>query len=372
MVIYVVLFLLLAGLSVLDLTAVPVVYKRLTFVTSVLLLIAVSSIRWETGPDWDAYANFFERIDYFVYEADINFFEPGFTLLNLAAVRLGVSYALFMAVMAAVTIGLKAIVFDRQPGISFILMFLYYCYYLADIAFVRQFTAVSIVLFGLSFVQQRRLWPFLACVAIATSIHVSAILFVLAYWIYPMRLVDRTLYVVLAVGFLIGLAGVSGWAIDLVVRTVGVDAVVAEKLLQYDESGLETSHANPYLSYALGILKRAFILPLLIVGQRYVDKGIEPVYRGMVNLLVFGNLIYFMFILAVPVVTRLALPFLYMEIFLLSYLLVSVESFKIRVLFFLALAAFGVFRLYLFMAPYMDMYVPFQTIFDETYNPFRY
>lgn len=372
MVIYIIVFIVLSLLNVMDLVKVNLLYKRMLFAIVIVLLILISGIRWETGPDWDSYYYFYHDIEHFVYNSTLNFFEPGFTYLNLLSSRLGLSYTAFLFFFAVATIGLKGVVFNRHHSILFILLFLYYCYYLADVLSVRQFTAVSICLFGLQYIEGRKFLPFLCCIVLAISIHISTVFFLLAYWLYRFRCSDKTLYALLVVGFMVGLIGISGWAIQLAVNLIGVDAATAEKLLLYGDEGLETSHANPYLSYALGILKRVFILPLLIYGGRYVSLAVLPKYRGYLNLLIFGNIIYFIFILSVPVITRLALPFLYMEIFLLAYFLTSLNDFKIRVFILILIVVFGAFRLYLFMSPYMDLYVPFQTIFDEVYDPFRY
>ncbi|SEL59270.1 EpsG family protein [Parapedobacter koreensis] len=372
MAIYIIIFLLLAVFCVLDLVEVDEHHKKLLFSCIIILLIIVGGIRWDTGPDWNSYYTFYDNITHFVYGSEVNLFEPGFTYINLFMSRLDWSYTVVLFFWAVVTIGLKGLVFSRHTPILFILLFLYYCYYLADILSVRQFTAVSICLCGLKYIETKRFWAFAILIVLASLIHVSSILFLIAYWLYHFKWSDLWRYILLIAGFLIGLVGISGWAIELVVRLVGVEASMAEKLLQYGDEGLETSHTNPYLSYALGILKRAFILPLLIYGKKYVSKRIRFRYEGFLNLLIFGNMIYFIFILSVPVVTRLALPFLYLEIFLLAYLLTSLNDFKLKAFFLFLLTIFGAFRLYLFMSPYMDLYVPFHTVFDEFYDPLRY
>src|SRR5690606_21147550 len=236
---------------------------------------------------------------------------------------------------------------------------LYYTYYLADIIAVRQFTAVALCLFSLKFIEQRRFWPFAVIVVLATTIHVSSLFFLVAYWLFWFRLSDQLLFIGLLAGFLIGLVDISSLLVNLVVRLVGVDASVADKVVRYGDERLETSHANPYMSYALGFVKRAFILPVLIAGSRIVPPRDEWWYSGQLNLLVLGNIIYFVFILNVPVITRLALPFLYMEIFLLASLVSSVKDIRLRVLAILCVIVFGAVRLYLFMVAYWDLYMPF-------------
>lgn len=346
--------------------------KRITFVGVVLLLVFISAIRWQTGPDWDSYVNFYERIDEFLSGPALNFFEPGYTAINWAFSAMGAPYTAMLAFLAMITIGIKGIVFLRYPRILFLLLFLYYAYYLADIISVRQFTAVALCLFSLKYIEKRHFWCFLVTVLVATTIHVSSLFFIVAYWLYWVRLSDNLLYTGLILGFAMGLVDITSWLVNLVVSVVGVDASIADKVLRYDDEGLETSHANPYISYALGLLKRALILPVLIAGRRIIPGEDEGWYSGQLNLLVFGNIIYFVFVLNVPVITRLALPFLYMEIFLLASLVSSIKDIKLRILAVLFVIVFGALRLYMFMAPYWDLYVPFQTIFDKNHLLNRY
>lgn len=371
--IYIALFVVLAILTVLDLVGDDRYWiKRGTFIGMVLLLIFISSIRWQTGPDWDSYINFYERIDEFLSGPAINFFEPGYTVINWAFSTTGAPYTAMLAFLAVITIGVKGVVFLRYPRILFLLLFLYYAYYLADMISVRQFTAVAFCLFSLKYIEERRFWYFLVTIVAATTIHVSSLFFIVAYWLYWVRLSDNLLYTGLFLGFAIGLIDITSWLVNVVVSVVGVDAAIADKVLRYDDEGLETSHANPYISYVLGLLKRALVLPILIAGRRIIPHKDEGWYSGQLNLLVLGNIIYFVFILNVPVITRLALPFLYMEIFLLASLVSSVKDIKIRILAILVVIVFGAVRLYMFMVPYWDLYVPFQTIFDKSHLLNRY
>src|SRR5690606_30586688 len=170
--IYIIIFFLLSVLSMLDLVEVDHLYKKTLFAVILMLLVVISGLRWETGPDWDSYYYFYEDIERVVHSSTQNFFEPGFTSLNLFFSRLGLSYTTFLFFFAVITIGLKGLVFGRHRSILFILLFLYYCYYLADILSVRQFTAVSICLFGLQYIESRKFLPFLCCILLAVSIHV--------------------------------------------------------------------------------------------------------------------------------------------------------------------------------------------------------
>jgi hypothetical protein len=371
--VYIGLFILLALLAPLDLVnADQQATKRKIFYGVILLLILLSSIRWETGPDWDSYHNFYTEIDQFVAHPETNFFEPGFTAINYSFHWMGLPYSVLLTFFAIITIGLKSLVFMRHGRMLFILLFLYFSYYLADVLSVRQFMAVSINLFAFTYIERRKLLPFLLLTALSVSIHIASLLFFLAYWIYHIRLTNRTMILALCTSLLLGLIDFTTPLIELFARSLGIDSVFIDKVLRYGEEGLDTSHANPYISYALGVLKRSFILPLLFLGRKWVKPIYLDRYQSYLQMLVVGNLIYFVFILTIPVITRLALPFLYMEIFLLGYLVISVKDWHLKVGMIAALILFGAFRLYLFMLPYMDLYQPFQTIFTQKllYNRF--
>lgn len=371
--VYIGLFILLAMLAPLDLVGNDQqATKRKIFYGILLLLIVISSIRWETGPDWDSYHNFYTEIDQFVADPETNFFEPGFTAINYLFHWMGMPYSVLLTFFAVITIGLKGLVFLRHGRMLFILLFLYFSYYLADVLSVRQFMAVSINLFSLSFIERRKIWPFLLCTVLAVSIHIASLLFFMAYWLYHVRLSNRVMIWALAVSLVLGLIDFATPLIEIFARLTGVDSIFIDKVLKYGEEGLDTSHANPYVSYALGVLKRSFILPILFIARKWIKPMYIARYQSYLQLLVFGNILYFIFILTIPVITRLALPFLYLEIFLLGYMVISAKDWHLKVGMIAALLLFGGFRLYMFMLPYMDLYQPFQTIFTQKllYNRF--
>ena len=371
--VYIGLFILLAVLAPLDLVNVDQqAAKRKIFYSVILFLILVSSIRWETGPDWDSYYNFYTEIDQFVDNPETNFFEPGFTAINYLFHQMELPYSVLLTFFAIVTIGLKSLVFMRHGKMLFILLFLYFCYYLADVLSVRQFMAVSINLFSLIYVERRKIWPFLILTVLSVSIHIASLLFFLTYWLYHARIPNRYMIWGLLASLMLGLIDFATPLVELFAQMTGIDSIFIDKVLRYGEEGLDTSHTNPYVSYLLGVVKRSFILPVLFLGRKWIKPEFKSRYQSYLQLLVAGNMIYFVFILTIPVITRLALPFLYLEIFMLGYLVISAKDWYLKIGMIAALILFGGFRLYMFMLPYMDLYQPFQTIFTKTllYNRF--
>lgn len=362
--IYCILFVLLASFAVLDLVKDADWPKTWVFGVSVVSLVFISGIRWDTGPDWQSYFDFYRDIVLYAkgpWRA-ANFMEPGYTSLNLLIHGLGFSYTGFLIVLAVITIGLKAGVFYRHRDIMVICLFLYFCYYLGDIASVRQFTAVSITLLATMFIINRKPLWFVLLVLVACSIHISSILFLGAYWIYYRPHSRTLLFLVLILAFILGITHVADYAVSLGAKLLSGSSDVAAKLMTYQKQGVEST-PNYYFSFLLGTLKRIIVLPLFILAINFIKEKYKSRYTGYLNLLVFGNAVYFLFALSIPVIQRLSVPFLIFEIFLWGYLLVSISDIKLRYASYLLVVLFGAFRLYSFISPYKEFYIPFKTIF---------
>lgn len=359
--IYIIIFLILACTAVLDLVIAPKSIRYGVLTAILLMLVTVSGVRWEVGPDWGSYHSFF--VDYELYRDGIyiNMLEPGYTWLNGVVKYYSNSYTVFVFVIAILTIGLKFSVIVKHSRIIFIVIFFYYCYYLADLASVRQFTALSLTLISSLFIIRRQ--PFLFClfVVLAISIHISSIAYLGAYWIYHKKFSNKFLAIMLIASFIIGFLNLSGMILEKAIGLLGSSSIYAEKLLRYSDSGVDSANGNPYISFLMGALKRALIIPVLFYYRERVNSEDYDKYRGYLNLLVAGNVIYFLFIISFPEITRLSVSYLYFEIFLLGFALVSIKDRNLQVAAFCLMILFGAFRLYSFMSPFMELYLPYKT-----------
>lgn len=363
---YIIIFLILAVLTLLDLVEDKGILKAVSFWSIIASLIFLSSIRWETGPDWESYLYFFRDINLYTSTPGLNLIEPGYTLLNLWVASISNNYTVLLTLLAILTIGIKANVFFKHREIMMISLFLYYCYYLADIASVRQFLAISITLFSTRFILNKKVLPFILLVLAAVSIHISAVVFFFAYPLYHIRYSRYFLIGCIGFSFVLGMINISEIIVERMVALFGLNSGTAEKLLRYGDQGIESTN-SPYMSFLLGFAKRVIVLPLFIFSVHTIRSEFQSKYKGYLNLLIFGNVIYFLFALSIPVITRLSVYFLIYELFLWAYLLISIKDLRLKFLMLALVILFGAFRLYSFIAPYKDLYVPFQTIFDSHY-----
>ncbi|MEH6305200.1 EpsG family protein [Olivibacter sp. CPCC 100613] len=355
----------LGAFALLDLVKNAEKIKHLIFWFFVLVLIFISSIRWNVGTDWYAYTDYFSKVENYVEKPETNMMERGFTYLNYVVKLFTDNYSVLLTLMAVLTIGLKAGFIYKHKNILLLSLFLYFCYYMADIFAVRQYLAISITLWSISYITKRRFIPFIAIIVFASLIHITAIFFIFAYWIYPMRFSPKLIYCSLLFALVLGFVDIGGLLVRLAMHIAGVDSRVGEKLLFYNEETLDMT-GNPYVAFAIGVAKRAIFIPVFIVFQPYVAQIDRPKYTGYLNLLVFGNLIYFLFMVSLPVMARLSTGFLLFEIFVLAYLVFYLKDKSLRLVAFLVLLLFGAFRLYNLISVYYNLYVPFETIFAPT------
>lgn len=361
--IYIALYLVLVLFALLDLLKNGNQVKPLVYWMSIFLLIFISSIRWNVGTDWYSYIEFFSNIQTYVAHPELNMMERGFTYLNYAAASLNMGYTPMLSLMAILMIGIKAKVIFEHRQIMMISLFLYYCYFFADIFGVRQSLAISLTLYSIRFIIDRRFVAFLIVVLLASSIHITAIFFIFSYWVYHIKYSPKLLYSVLLLALLLGFMDIGGFAVETALNIVGIDSRVGEKLKIYGSDGMETAQGNPYIAFAVGVAKRALFLPLFISCQRFISPAHRSRYTGYLNLLIFGNIIYLLFMISLPVIARLSTGFLLFEIFILGYLVITVQNKWLRMLAFLLVMLFGAFRLYNLIAVYWDLYIPFETIF---------
>ncbi|HWV73119.1 MAG TPA: EpsG family protein, partial [Pseudosphingobacterium sp.] len=322
----------------------------------------ISSVRWNVGTDWYSYSDFYR--DILMYHSNPhNYMETGFTYYNLFFHYLGAPYSMLLAVSACLMIGLKAKVFFDHKKVMMLCLFLFYCYYLADIFGVRQYLAIALCVYSIRYIEKQRFVPFLVIILLATSIHVTSIVFLLSYWLYKLKYSLLLLYFSLVLAFIGGFFDLGTKVAELVMHLAGVDSRVGTKLTSYLKYTDEYVPGNPYINYAVGVLKRALFIPLFVYRQRFIGEADRPKYTGYLNLLVFGNIIYLFFSLSMPMIARLSTDFLFFEIFVLAYTLQSFKKNKIKLLFFLLVLLFGAFRLYNLMSVYWDLYMPSETIF---------
>lgn len=166
---------------------------------------------FSVGQDTIAYYIGFQNFESMSFAEVISFeWEPGYNLSNWIVAKLGGDFHLFLLIVGAFIYYsfLRFIYYYSENVWLSVVAFIAFGYYFGSLHILRQYIAISIILYSYPFIQQRRLIPFLLTVAIASSFHLSAILFVVTWFLCRKKLSNKRIIIsfgiCIAVAFLIG------------------------------------------------------------------------------------------------------------------------------------------------------------------------
>jgi hypothetical protein len=357
--IYILIFLIFLLLTTIDLFNSKLRYFSY-FICAVILII-FGTLRWETGPDWLSYKNFFilnESLDNYLDGG----FEIGFTYLNYFVKNFSESYSVMLFFICSIALLSKSIfVLKKIDNVVFVI-FGFYCFFLGDSFPVRQSMAVGILLMSTVFIIDKKKIYFLLCVVLAATIHITALFFIFAYPIFHLRWSNKKIIYFFLGSILIGLIKLPILVLSKL-SSVGDLGFVTSKLLYYLEDGADQNTLNNPVNFIVSMIRRLLIFtPLFLCRKRC--ETYDPNYRGYLNLLCFGNAIFFTFCTSIEVFIRMAVYFFIYEIFLLAIILKVYWPTKAGVWVYMLLVFYFGIKLYGVLSAFWDLYIPYYSIFE--------
>ena len=210
--------------------------RRFTIVITLILFI-FSFIRWERGPDWLSYYNTFQVTlpwdftDY--YGAN---FEFGYFLLNVLTKSIFDNYTVLLFIYACIlfyfhTAGILQ--FTKYPVTALLIS---WAMGFAGMYFVRSGIAIAILFFSIKYIQQRKFFKFIFFLILGAMFHRSVFLFIIAYFIFPLKISPRVMILSIIGAIICGFL-ISRMLLSLVSGAVG--GIIEYKLNAYlgDEQG---------------------------------------------------------------------------------------------------------------------------------------
>ena len=316
-------------------------FVKVTYVGICLFLFILSFLRWETGTDWINYYNYFKYIFDLPYELDI--FEIGFRALNYS--------------IRYLTDAIKKL--SPFPILS--LTFLY-ASQLGNILFVRQWIAIAILFYSITYIQKNKFIPFIALVLIASSIHRSALIFIISWWIFKINI--STKKILLSLCLTIFLSYIIESFLFSFLGSIGMRVIQARLSIYMDDSynsGLK-ENINFTLVLIKGFINRAFIL--FISLYIYIKNSENKILRGYINLYWLGCILFFSLISISPALARLAYYFDFIQVILISYIMLfSFRTITNRIIALIILGIYMLFRLNQFLnGPYSEELIPYKFV----------
>lgn len=319
-------------------------------------VILAAGLRWDTGTDWSTYRYYFVSIESrnwgssgmeIGYEILVRFFHYFFNGEQTP-------FLLFTA-FAIVTITYTALF--KASKFPLFSLFLLMSYSLVGSGFgVRQDLAIALIVFSITYIEQRSFIKFVAIMLLAFAIHKSSAIFFPAYYLYTFRwsavkISTIILFTVLCVALS-----------ETLMQTLG-SLVSENKAEHYLELGMD-HFDNPVMSMIKGLAGR-FLLLLVGIGFVKYGENEDKFYNGLFNLYVFGIIIYSIFTPLNLIFSRLARPYDVFQILLipLAYSKAS-RTYKIIILF--VIISFSVLKFSTTLKNSDEgVYVPYKSIFTQ-------
>ncbi len=176
---------------------IPSLRKNKRWVNTLLFALAViMCFGYMTGSDWRSY----ER--YYGWLASPNPFEglilePGYILYSLAFERMGFSFWPFFIITKLLLFYLLVRTIKKYSAENLLLVISFFFFFFGLFLFIdnpmRNLMAVCITLFSYKYLVERRFFFFLLIILLATCFHLSALLLLLVYPFYPIKMGSRKL-----------------------------------------------------------------------------------------------------------------------------------------------------------------------------------
>lgn len=143
----------------------------------IILFTLLRGLRWKTGTDWDYYEDIFKNVDQYI-SYEINQVEWGFLYFNKFIKRICNNYTFYLIVTNFLFLfsfyKFSCYYFKKNPLEAFCI-----CLMCLDLFPVRQNFAVSILIWAIPFLLQRRYWQSALVIIAAYFIHRSSLILLL-------------------------------------------------------------------------------------------------------------------------------------------------------------------------------------------------
>ena len=325
---------------------------RLVLVLAMVWLTLHDGLRWDIGTDWIHYYNCF-------VENDNEHMGITYRFINSCFRTFTDSYTVFLLFYAGFTyfvIGKWLLRYSPNPLMS---VCIYYCSMIGLMGSNRQLLAMVLCVISLPFIFERKLIRFLGVIMLATTIHITAFSFILAYFLYNYSYTNRKVLIFTGLSFLIGI-------LHLVNKIPFV-----EYLALLDSITNNTGTASYVTDDAL--------LPVSIIGnfKRLLYIYIALYVRGIINrkeydffllLYIVGSCIYMVFNGSVLQILagRGATYYAVYECIVISYAIINfpVKFFEKEILWLILFAVY-------FYLMWRDMNSYFVVDGTDIYNPYK-
>ncbi len=243
--------------------------------------------------DWINYYNYYNNLEwykvlYFFNEKEYGY-EPGFAILVMICKMIYPNY-FFLQFIASLILTLSLFSFFKRYSKNFLLSLMLYIVFegiYISTNLVRNSIAISIFLLALPYLEQRKPLVYFPLCLLATSFHLSALIYFPLYFFFHIRL-NKWIY--LSIFMIANMAFISHFSFILsLINLLGIDEAMEEKVRIYTE--IYTSSKK---IFSIGYLER-FMTGILVFLYYDKLKALHPDSGIFINAILAFLCIFFFF-----------------------------------------------------------------------------
>jgi hypothetical protein len=274
--IYLFISLIIISLSYIEAGGAPRKFSMVSLAFIMITLVLLAGLRKNVGPDWGSYITFYQNVE------TSERLELGYALLNNIFSNLSIPYNFFLLFVNGFSLSLMYVFLRKNTHLVIIgaLLFFSDLYLYFNLSGIRQAIAISITCYSITYVLNRQFGKFLLTILIASSSHMTAFIFIFAYFLPKKILGFRHLFV-----FFI-LVAVGGYYLQSISKLITLYTI--KDATFYSE--YQVKPADLLELYSVGIIKRVVLLGVILAfGKRIFDDSISCLFF---NIYLCGLAIY--------------------------------------------------------------------------------
>ena len=241
-------------------------------------LVFIAGFRYMIGWDFESYLNMFSHPEGFEL-----LLEPAIMLFINVLNNMGFAYqALFLlhSLLTLFFIYRGCVYYTEKPALPLVMYALLPMFYWSSLGIIRQALAISILFWGSKYIVEHKFVRYAIVVAVATTVHYSAALFIVAYFLVNREYKPRWHVAAVVISALLSATHVTEKILS------GISNAPA--LQQY--LGEASSVSSGVKEIALGLI---WVMILIICNKFGADKKIRTALNMCTLSVVLGNLLMF-------------------------------------------------------------------------------
>lgn len=304
--------------------------NKLNYYLVLILLIFFAGLRDNVGTDWEAYYSFYKNKVYDV--------EYGYAFLNNLFSDLKVNYNIFLIILNLLSVILIFKYIKKNSKYVFIgiLYFFSNLYLYYNFSGFRQAIAIALTSYSISFLLSNKKSLFVIFVILASTFHLTAIVFLLILIIPRERI--KLKYFILVISSFFLLTSIFLNELIEIVSTYTIKNADAYINI-YNKS------ENIISLFVVGLLVRvSTLLAIYFFGRNFLESKNGYFYT---NIYIFGFLIFcFFYLLSPDIGTRLSSYFTIMDLILVGNLLFYNKKNSVRLIILLLFSFISFYKLF--------------------------